>query len=65
MLTIIIAVLVTLIIAAPVSAFIAINYRKNVVEAKLGSAEEKARQVLNQNEIVLKAKEKANEIINV
>ena len=36
---IIIAVVITLIIAIPVSALVAINYRKNVVEAKLGSAE--------------------------
>ena len=45
--TVIIAVVVTLIIAVPVSALVAINYRKNVVEAKLGSAEEKARQIID------------------
>jgi len=38
---------------------------KKEADALLLQAEEKARQVLNQNEIVLKAKEKANEIINV
>ena len=45
--TIIIAVVITLIVAVPVSALVAINYRKNVVEAKLGSAEEKARQIID------------------
>ncbi len=38
--------------------------KKEADSLKLQS-EEKARQILNQNEIVIKAKEKANEIINV
>ena len=37
----IIAVVITLVIAVPVSALVAVNYRKKVVEAKLGSADEK------------------------
>ena len=44
---IILAVVITLIVAVPVSALAAINYRKNVVEAKIGSAEEKARQIID------------------
>lgn len=46
--TMIIAVLVTLVIAIPVSAFCAITYRKNVVEAKLGSADDKAREIIDE-----------------
>lgn len=65
---IIIAVVITLIIAIPVSALVAINYRKNVVEAKLGSAEEKARQIIDdalkvaetkKREALLEAKEES------
>jgi len=48
MLDVIIAVLATLVITAPVSAFIAINYRKKVVESKIGSAEEKAREIIDE-----------------
>ena len=43
----IIAVVITLVIAVPVSALVAVNYRKKVVEAKLGSADEKARQIID------------------
>ncbi len=65
---IIAAVVITLIIAVPVSALVAINYRKNVVEAKLGSAEEKARQIIDdalkvaetkKREALLEAKEES------
>ncbi|MDY3248942.1 MAG: ribonuclease Y [Candidatus Choladocola sp.] len=65
---IVIAVVITLIIAIPVSALVAINYRKNVVEAKLGSAEEKARQIIDdalkvaetkKREALLEAKEES------
>ena len=42
-----IAVLVTLIIAVPVTAVVAISYRKNVVETKIGNADEKARQIVD------------------
>ncbi len=64
----IIAVVITLIIAVPISALVAINYRKNVVEAKLGSAEEKARQIIDdalkvaetkKREALLEAKEES------
>ena len=40
---IIIAVIITLVIAVPVSALAAVSYRKKIVESKIGSAEEKAR----------------------
>lgn len=65
---IIIAVAITLIIAVPVSALIAINYRKNVIEAKLGNADEKARQIIDdalkvaetkKREALLEAKEES------
>ena len=64
----IIAVVIALVIAIPVSALVAINYRKNVVEAKLGSAEEKARQIIDdalriaetkKREALLEAKEES------
>ncbi len=64
----IIAVVITLIIAVPISALVAINYRKKVVESKLGSAEEKARQIIDdalkvaetkKREALLEAKEES------
>ena len=44
---ILIAVLITLVIAVPVSCLAAVSYRKKIVESKLGSAEEKARQIID------------------
>ena len=41
--TIIIAVVITLVIAIPVTSMVAISYRQKVVEAKLGSADEKSK----------------------
>ena len=64
----IIAVVITLVIAVPVSGFVAVNYRKKVVEAKLGSADEKARQIIDdalkvaetkKREALLEAKEES------
>jgi ribonuclease Y len=64
----VIAVAVTLVIAVPITAFAAITYRKNVIEAKLGSAEEKARQIIDdalkvaetkKREALLEAKEES------
>lgn len=48
MLSIIIAVLVTLVVAVPVTAVVATSYRKKVVEAKIGSAEDKAREIIDE-----------------
>ena len=57
-----------LVIAVPVSALVAVNYRKKVVEAKLGSADEKARQIIDdalkvaetkKREALLEAKEES------
>ena len=42
---IVIAVVLTLVIAVPVTFFAAITYRKKIVEDKLGNAEEKAREI--------------------
>ncbi len=65
---ILIAVAITLVIAVPVSSLVAVNYRKKVVEAKLGSAEEKARQIIDdalkvaetkKREALLEAKEES------
>ncbi len=48
MLDIIIAVVATLIVSIPVTAVITITYRKKVAEAKIGSAEEKAREIIDE-----------------
>ena len=45
---IIIAVVVTLIVAVPVTHLVSIAYRKRVVESKIGSAEEKAREIIDE-----------------
>ena len=45
---VLIAVLVTLIIAVPVSVLGATAYRKKVVEAKIGNAEDKAREIIDE-----------------
>ena len=66
--TTIIAVIITLVIAVPVSGLVAVNYHKKVVEAKLGSADEKARQIIDdalkvaetkKREALLEAKEES------
>ena len=44
----IISIVATLVIVAPVSWFLAINYRKRAVESKIGSAEEKAREIIDE-----------------
>ncbi len=48
MLSIIVTALVTLVIVAPISAMFAMNYRKKVVESKIGSAEDKAREIIDE-----------------
>ncbi len=48
MLGYIIAVAATLIVTIPVTALITITYRKKVAEAKIGSAEEKAREIIDE-----------------
>ncbi len=64
----VLAVLITLVISAPVAAWLAITYHKNVVEAKIGSAEEKAREIIDdalktaeskKREALLEAKEES------
>ena len=44
---ILIAVAVTLIFAVPVTYFSTVEYRKRLVESKIGSAEEKARKIID------------------
>ncbi len=46
--TIIIAVLITLVISVPVTFFVTSAYQKQVVEAKIGSAEDKARTIIDE-----------------
>ena len=45
---VVVAVVVTLLIAVPVSAAAAISYRRKVVETKIGNAEEKAREIIDE-----------------
>ncbi|WP_075720100.1 ribonuclease Y [Roseburia sp. 499] len=45
---IIIAVVVTLIVAVPITYLVTLAYRKHVVESKIGSAEEKAREIIDE-----------------
>ncbi len=70
---IIIAVIITLVIAVPVSALAAVSYRKKIVESKIGSAEEKARQIIDEalktaetkkREALLEAKEESLKMKN-
>ena len=64
----VIAVLIAVVLTAPISAVIAMNYRKKVAEAKIGSAEEKAREIIDdalktaeskKREALLEAKEES------
>ncbi len=48
MLGYIIAVVATLIVSIPVTIVITVTYRKKVAEAKIGSAEEKAREIIDE-----------------
>ena len=68
-----IAVVITLVIAVPVSCLAAISYRKKIVESKIGSAEEKARQIIDdalktaetkKREALLEAKEESLKMKN-
>ena len=45
---ILIPVVVTLIIAVPITYFATVAYRKRVAESKIGSAEEKAREIIDE-----------------
>lgn len=66
--TMLISVIITLVIAVPVTAAIVITYRKKIAEAKIGSAEDKAREIIDEalktaesrkREALLEAKEEA------
>ena len=68
MLEIVIAIFVTLLIVAPLAWSLATAYRKKVYEAKIGSAEEKAREIIDEalktaetkkREALLEAKEES------
>ncbi len=41
------AVVATLIVAVPITATLAINYRKKITESKIGNAEQKAREIID------------------
>ena len=68
LIAVIITAVITLVIAVPVTGLFAINYRQKVVEAKIGSADEKARQIIDdalkvaetkKREALLEAKEES------
>ncbi len=48
MLEVIIAVIVTLVLAIPVTYLLTVSYRQKVAEQKIGSAEEKAREIIDE-----------------
>ena len=50
MLQTIITVIITLIIVAPITWIVANAYRKNIIEKKIGSAEDKAREIIARSE---------------
>ncbi len=65
---VLISVLITLVIACPVTAAVVITYRKKIAEAKIGTAEDKAREIIDdalktaeskKREALLEAKEEA------
>ena len=43
----VIAVLITLVVAVPITYFVSISNHKKTVEAKIGSAEERARKIID------------------
>ncbi len=58
MLGAIIAVIVTLVIAIPVTAVVTTNYRKKQADAKIGNAEEKARAIIDEALTTAEAKKR-------
>lgn len=68
MMPIIIAVIITLVVSIPITCAASLSYRKKVVESKIGSAEDKARQIIDEalkvaetkkREALLEAKEES------
>ena len=45
---VIIAVIVTLVVAIPITYFVATSYFKKASEAKIGNAEDKAREIIDE-----------------
>ena len=62
MLEVIIAVLVTLVVAIPLTVVITSAYRKKVTDAKIGSAEEKARGIIDDALKAAEAKKREAEL---
>ena len=58
---IVIAVLIAVVVTAPLAAVIAINYNKRVSEAKIGSAEEKAREIIDDALKTAESKKRINQ----
>lgn len=68
MMQIIIAVIITLVVSIPITCAASLTYRKKVVESKIGSAEDKAREIIDEalkvaetkkREALLEAKEES------
>ena len=54
----IISVIITAIIVAPITWVVAVAYRKNSYESKIGSAEEKSREIIDEALKVAETKKK-------
>ena len=54
----IISVIITAIIVAPITWVVAVAYRKNIYESKIGSAEEKSREIIDEALKVAETKKK-------
>ena len=48
MMQVLIAIIVTLVVVAPIAWILATNYYKKVSEAKIGNAQEKAREIIDE-----------------
>lgn len=71
--TVVITIMITLVVAIPLTWLGATTYRKKIVEAKIGSAEEKAREIIDEGlktaeakkrEALLEAKEESIKVKN-
>ena len=56
----IISVIITAIIVAPITWVVAVAYRKNSYESKIGSAEEKSREIIDEALKVAETKRKTS-----
>lgn len=58
MIGVIIAIVVTVVVVAPISWILSLTYRKKVYESKIGSAEEKAREIIDKGLVTAETKKR-------